>query len=224
MKQTSLILAKECMSMLISIAFLICLVVMTVGIWFIRGDIHNLLDSDQMSLPNADPGPPIQAICFAAGDVQLANGLSIPIQDLREGDIVLTASKKQATIHKVFSSRIAESRKFCRINGAILTHRHPIYHNGIWVHPCDVSPSFDDTLVTYNFELYPRGETPEDHTIIVNDITCSTLGCGPENLRERFPLADSKWGSGYWQNNTTATEPWGSSVLQKASSVLSVSA
>ena len=23
---------------------------------------------------------------------------------------------------------------------------------------------------------------------------------GPENLRKRFPLADSRWGSGYWQS------------------------
>jgi hypothetical protein len=42
MKQTSLILAKECMSLLISIAFLICFIVMTVGIWLIRDDIHSL--------------------------------------------------------------------------------------------------------------------------------------------------------------------------------------
>ena len=140
----------------------------------------------------------INEICFAGdGIVQLQGGQSKYIYQLKLGDSVKSKSG-YSKINKIFTTPNTVERKLCNINGVTLTDEHPILINNEWIYPKDISNVYTKKLILYNFEINGDKLNKDNHTIIVNNLICATLGCGPDNLKERNEDADKKYGSGYW--------------------------
>jgi hypothetical protein len=68
---------------------------------------------------------------------------------------------------------------FCNLEGVVLTHKHPILHDNEWQYPKDIVKSYKDSILLYNFQMKGDREDLNSPTIIVNNITCATLGCDP---------------------------------------------
>ena len=140
----------------------------------------------------------INEICFAGdGIVQLQNEQSIYIYQLQVGDSVKSRAGF-STINKIFKTPSSIERKICTINGVTLTDEHPIFINSEWIYPKYIANVYTKKLSLYNFEMKGDQSNKDNHTIIVNGLTCATLGCGPDNLKDRNPAADKIYGSGYW--------------------------
>lgn len=135
--------------------------------------------------------------CFGPnGRVELSDGTSKTVEQLVVGDCVQSQAGT-STISRVLKYPKTTS-KLCNINGTVLTHKHPVFHQGEWIYPRDIANTFQEDIVLYNFEMKGDRVDKNKHTIVINDVTCATLGCGPENLQIRNPRRDLKSGSGYW--------------------------
>lgn len=138
--------------------------------------------------------------CFCPdGLVTLKNGSAIRIDELSEGDEVAS----QAGFSKILKILVYTGRthKICNINGLRLTHKHPVLWKGSWTYPKHIAyeslESFSGPV--YNFVMHGTPADKTSHTIVVNDIVCATLGCGPcEHLKTLDPEGDRLYGSGFW--------------------------
>lgn len=117
---------------------------------------------------------------------------------IQPGDTVITGNGSHASVaHVVKSTCLPYSRPLVNINGAFFTHYHPLHIEGKWVFPIDIKAaekSEVDMLVNLELEDDPG----VDHTVIVNDVVCATLGnkeVSPE-LTSRRPDLDSAFGTG----------------------------
>lgn len=113
-----------------------------------------------------------RSVCFAEGCKVLMNdGTEKKVQDIRKYDIVASG----AIIQCVTKTIIPEGKMDLVVfeDGLQITPWHPINVNNNWKFPKDVgSIKTIDVNAVYNFVLN------EDHTVIVNNVTCVTLGHG----------------------------------------------
>lgn len=135
--------------------------------------------------------------CLAGnGLVRMQNGKRKYVRELKVGDTVSSLAG-WSVIDKVFCYPRGD-KKLCNLRGVTLTHKHPVYLDGEWQYPKDTVKSFTDNQTLYNFQMRGDRSDPNIHSIIVGQLPCATLGCGPSNLRDRNPESDHKYGSGYW--------------------------
>jgi hypothetical protein len=133
------------------------------------------------------------------GNVCMKSGGSKKISELEVGDEIKTLNGFNK-IAKVIKTETLP-QEVCRVNNVLLTNRHPIQLNGKWCYPEDVAEKSILETEVYNFELERLESFNEgDHTIIVDDLVCATLGCGPKIEHAKLD-ADLKWGSGYWNKS-----------------------
>lgn len=153
-----------------------------------------------MDCTEAATGLRAHEICLGGdGEVKLQDGTSKLVKELLVGDLV-ESQGGYSKITQVVSS-YPSTRPLCQVDGVILTHRHPIYREGVWCHPREVADTYLDNVPVYNFVMDGSPDDQMTHTIIVDGLTCATLGCGPANLAVIKPDTDAKYGRGYWNLN-----------------------
>lgn len=148
--------------------------------------------------------------CFLRGGVvTFENGELKKIEDIKIGDGVRSAAGI-SVVRDIFV-RDEQNVKICTIDRRLrLTDTHPIFLNGAWMFPNEVSTVTrvkSETLWNFVMEGAPDEKTA--HTVIVDGILCATLGCAPCNrLRLLDPEADECYGTGFWNRyNTTEYTP-----------------
>ena len=150
---------------------------------------------------SAATGLHVNDVCLGGeGQVKLQDNTSKLVKELRVGDWV-ESQDGYSKIRQVINSPPI-IRTLCQVDGVILTHRHPIYREGVWCHPRDVVETYLDTVTVYNFVMDGSPEHQITHTIIVNGLTCATIGCGPVNLALIKPETDAKYGRGFWHDKS----------------------
>jgi hypothetical protein len=109
--------------------------------------------------------------------VRLANGMECCVEDLSKGDKVVAPGDVTAEVVCVVSMRCPAGlvRLVELPGGARLTPYHPVYINGAWRFPCDVSvPEEENCEMVYNLVL---AGAP---SLLVGDLPCVALGHGIE--------------------------------------------
>lgn len=145
-----------------------------------------------------------QPACFTGeGMVLVANKQRKRVDEIKEGDSVVTEAGRLRKVAWVQRRPVQAVRNMITIEGVRLTPGHPILWKGEWTHPFDIAPMQEQYVdMLYNFELQldddevrPRAN---DHSVIINDLVVCTLGkdCG-QIIRSSCPDADKKYGTGY---------------------------
>ncbi|CAF2321511.1 unnamed protein product [Rotaria sp. Silwood2] len=105
--------------------------------------------------------------------VRLMNGITKLVKDVKPGDRM--APHGGIVIFVVITKCQYQKAKMVILeNDLIITAWHPIRHCGQWIMPCSLvsSPNEISCEAKYNFVL------DKDHTVLVNDVECVTLGHG----------------------------------------------
>jgi hypothetical protein len=114
------------------------------------------------------------APCFS-GDcyVRTLDGV-VKVKDIRVGDKILSHSKNYVTVTHILKTVIPNCNDVIVFdNGLIITPGHPVFVDGIWQQPENISGTIKDS--TYKHDLYDFC-VDDEHIIIVNDVSCLTLG------------------------------------------------
>jgi hypothetical protein len=141
-----------------------------------------------------------QTECFCPGGrVAIPNGTKL-IEEIRKGDVVETEMGPQK-VRDVISNHV-ESHPVCTINGILrITHKHPIKYEGKWVHPKTVAfetrEQFTGKLTNLVIDAPPYDVGK--HTVIVDGVTCATLGCMIQDVSALDKGMDEKYGKGFWR-------------------------
>ena len=74
------------------------------------------------------------------------------------------------------------------LNKLPITAYHPVHHNGRWTHPTTIHPAVPEPAreTVYSFLL------SNGHTLLINDVTCITLGHGFDADVARHPYFGTK--------------------------------
>ncbi|KAH3743282.1 Kelch-type beta propeller [Pelomyxa schiedti] len=138
--------------------------------------------------------------CFLGnGIVHLANCTTKYVSEIVPGDFILSESLNAREVSRVVTRDVNRDYNLVILNGLGLTTGHPVLVNGKWMHPTEITtPTRLFVTKLYNFELV-GGSKVQDHSVIINGLVVCTLGkdCGQE-LNERFPVLNDKYGTGYW--------------------------
>jgi len=115
--------------------------------------------------------------CFAPNTyITIPGGASIPIQNLKKGDLVATPSGPATVLLVLQASTHDETQTFCQVNpGLLITDYHPIRNPiiGEWRFPNQDYPVLNLPIKTvYNLVL------DQDHIVVVDGIECCTLNHG----------------------------------------------
>jgi hypothetical protein len=137
--------------------------------------------------------------CFGPdGFVKLESGIVKKISEILIGDSVQTLNGFNKVV-KIYKYDKKEQNVF-DVNGVLLTKRHPVYINNIWCYPEEISELKKENIELFNLELC-KGDTfiQNDHTVIIDNVVCATMGCGPE-IKNAKP-SSYKDGLGYWNSS-----------------------
>lgn len=141
-----------------------------------------------------------EAECFCPGGRVSVPGGTKLVEDVQAGDIVETEAGPQAVSYVVSSD--AHRHPVCTIGGRLrVTHKHPVKVKGAWVHPkvaaIETLESFSGKLTNLVIDAPPCDV--HKHTVIVDGITCATLGCMIDEVRALNRRMDEKYGAGFWR-------------------------
>ena len=149
-----------------------------------------------------EPRYPLQDCFCPGGTITLEDGTIKPIERVKEGDVI----RVEEGFNKVrqVRSAIAHDQYICNVSGVWLTHKHPVKIEGIWQPPKHIA--FDTRVLysgpLYNFVMDGSPGEKKRHTVMVNELICATLGCGPVELAKDYPDSDVTYGNGFWDR------PW----------------
>jgi hypothetical protein len=115
--------------------------------------------------------------CFAPNTyIAIPGGASIPIQNLKPGDLVATPAGPATVLLVLQASTHDATQTFCQVTpGLLITDYHPIRNPilGEWRFPNQDYPVLNLPIQTvYNLVL------EQDHVVLVDGIECCTLAHG----------------------------------------------
>ena len=112
--------------------------------------------------------------CFDGnGIVQLANGNTKSVKELKKGDIIKNGSFESVVVC-VVRTKVNKTIDLVKLNNVLITPWHPVKtHQDEWVFPIDISkPEKHDIDYVYNFVVSGY------QSVTVNGLECITLGHG----------------------------------------------
>jgi hypothetical protein len=119
--------------------------------------------------------------CVASDSrVVLADGTTCAASEISVGDMVfsLDSRDRQAMVELVFKAQVTRPIVALHQPGHSplrITHKHPIKHEGKWIHPRTLAPPSSRNMEICNFVL-DRG-----HSMLINGFQCVTMGGGESN-------------------------------------------
>lgn len=138
--------------------------------------------------------------CFTGdGLVIMGDGTRKMVSEVQRGDYVRTESGVKP-VSLIECRTVNSVIPMCEVLGVWLTPGHPVFINGMWSHPFEVT-AVQERHVTelFNFELV-GGPLSPDHSVWINGLLVCTLGkdCG-DRITRGWPKADDQAGTGYWR-------------------------
>jgi hypothetical protein len=186
----------------------------------LKGAIEAALGAGTLQRSPSGPGTAINnGPCFLAdGHVQMTNGTTKRIDQLRAGDLVAGNHRVRCVlkteVNRAMIVRLGEGP------GCGFTENHPVRFGGAWYHPHQLKPSVDTrTDAVYNFVL------DTGHILVINGVETCTMGHDFEGpvishpyFGKRVPglsnilddlAVDPGWADGYvtWRNVHFAYNP-----------------
>ena len=112
--------------------------------------------------------------CWAAGSpIKMADGSRMPIEDIREGDLVWTISGAKRVLYALKMGTKQAAQPMVRLGGCLITPWHPILHKMKWCYPVDIG-MIEDLPVQSVYNLILEG----GHIVDIDGVLTVTLGHG----------------------------------------------
>ena len=112
--------------------------------------------------------------CFGGdGEVALLHGGLKKVKEIQKGDVLLDSTGAASQVVCLVAFPVRKTMKMVKLNGVLVTLKHPVLREGVWKFAQDLAPSdalYCDTI--YNLVM------DQHHIVAVNGVDMVTLGHG----------------------------------------------